>query len=60
MPKLNARMDRVLASVSLGRAAREKVQIKVRQPLSRIWIFDLDGTEPGLGRRAALADRARS
>jgi isoleucyl-tRNA synthetase len=41
---LNARMERVLTSVSLGRAAREKVQIKVRQPLGRMWILALDGT----------------
>ncbi len=40
---LNARMERVLTSVSLGRAAREKVQIKVRQPLGRMWILALDG-----------------
>lgn len=41
-PELNERMDRVLTTVSLGRAAREKVQIKVRQPLSRMWVIFLD------------------
>jgi isoleucyl-tRNA synthetase len=46
--ELNARMDAVLASVSLGRAAREKVQIKVRQPLARMWLLYLDGKERGL------------
>lgn len=40
---MNDRMDKVLAAVSLGRAAREKVQIKVRQPLGRIWILDPGG-----------------
>ena len=44
-PALNARMERVLTVVRLGRAAREKVQLKVRQPLSRLWIFSLDGTD---------------
>jgi isoleucyl-tRNA synthetase len=47
-PELNDRMDHVLASVSLGRAAREKVQIKVRQPLARMWLFFLDGKDRGL------------
>jgi isoleucyl-tRNA synthetase len=46
--ELNKRMERVLSSVSLGRAAREKVQIKVRQPLGRAWILALDGTTPDL------------
>jgi isoleucyl-tRNA synthetase len=45
---MNARMERVLSSVSLGRAAREKVQIKVRQPLGRMWILSLDGAAPEL------------
>jgi isoleucyl-tRNA synthetase len=45
---LSARMAQVLTSVSLGRAAREKVQIKVRQPLGRMWILALDGTAPDL------------
>lgn len=45
---LSARMARVLISVSLGRAAREKVQIKVRQPLGRMWILDFGGIAPDL------------
>ena len=45
---LNARMEQVLSSVGLGRAAREKVQIKIRQPLGRMWILALDGTAPDL------------
>ena len=40
--ELNARIDRVLRAVSLGRSAREKVQIKVRQPLGQMWLVDLD------------------
>ena len=53
---------RVLAIVSLGRAAREKVQIKVRQPLSRLRNFHLDGkafdgTGPGLDAEASVPDR---
>ncbi len=47
-PELNARMDQVLSAVRLGRSAREKVQIRVRQPLSRLWILSVDGTRPGL------------
>jgi isoleucyl-tRNA synthetase len=47
-PELNSRMEAVLASVSLGRAAREKVQIKVRQPLSRMWLVFLDGRDRGI------------
>ena len=35
-------MERVLTIVRLGRAAREKVQIKVRQPVARMWIFPLE------------------
>jgi isoleucyl-tRNA synthetase len=45
---MNARMERVLSSVSLGRAAREKVQIKVRQPLGRMWVLTIDGNAPEL------------
>ncbi|MFN8546683.1 MAG: DUF5915 domain-containing protein [Candidatus Eisenbacteria bacterium] len=45
---LNDRMEHVLTSVSLGRAAREKVQIKVRQPLRRLWLFSLDQKKHGL------------
>ncbi len=44
---LNERMERVLSSVSLGRAAREKVQLKVRQPLARMWVVALDGRDLG-------------
>lgn len=40
--ELNERMERVLSAVSLGRAAREKVQIKVRQPLGRMWVLSTD------------------
>jgi isoleucyl-tRNA synthetase len=46
--ELNEKMDRVLSIVGLGRAAREKVQIKVRQPLSRLWVSYLDAKDPGL------------
>ncbi len=45
--ELNTRIERLLAAVRLGRSAREKVQIKVRQPLPRIWV---------LNPRAASAD----
>jgi isoleucyl-tRNA synthetase len=47
--KLNRRVDSVLRIVSLGRAAREKVQIKVRQPLATLWIVPLVGKQPELG-----------
>jgi len=46
--ELNDRMERVLGTVSLGRAAREKVQIKVRQPLGRMWVLSRDGGGPDL------------
>jgi isoleucyl-tRNA synthetase len=45
---MNVRMGQVLAAVSLGRAAREKVQLRVRQPLGRMWIFTVDGNVPDL------------
>ncbi|MCK4414248.1 MAG: isoleucine--tRNA ligase [Candidatus Eisenbacteria sp.] len=40
---LNGAMDFVLRTVSLGRAAREKARIKVRQPLARLWVVPLQG-----------------
>ncbi len=40
---LNEAMDFVLRAVSLGRAAREKARIKVRQPLAKMWIIPLQG-----------------
>jgi len=46
---LNRRIESVLRAVSLGRAAREKVQIKVRQPLSTVWIVPLAGKLPDYG-----------
>lgn len=46
--ELNDRMEHLISSVSLGRAAREKVQIKVRQPLRRLWLFSLDRKSHGL------------
>lgn len=36
--ELETKMDRVRTIVNLGRACRDKVQIKVRQPLSRILV----------------------
>jgi isoleucyl-tRNA synthetase len=47
--ELNRRVEDVLRIVSLGRAAREKVQIKVRQPLSTLWIVPLVGKQVDLG-----------
>jgi isoleucyl-tRNA synthetase len=46
---LNARMAWVLRAVSLGRCAREEVQIKVRQPLSSLSVVPLSGRLPDLG-----------
>jgi isoleucyl-tRNA synthetase len=46
---LNARMDAVLRAVSLGRAAREKIQIRTRQPLRCVWLVPLSGALPDLG-----------
>jgi isoleucyl-tRNA synthetase len=46
---LNGRVASVLRVVSLGRAAREKVQIKVRQPLSTVWLISLLGKLPDYG-----------
>ncbi|MBM3288402.1 MAG: class I tRNA ligase family protein, partial [Candidatus Eisenbacteria bacterium] len=45
----NRRMEAVLRAVSLGRAAREKVQIKVRQPLATMWLVPLSGRLPDFG-----------
>jgi isoleucyl-tRNA synthetase len=45
----NLRMAAVLRAVSLGRAAREKVQIKVRQPLATMWLVPLAGRLPDFG-----------
>jgi len=44
----NRRMESVLQAVSLGRAARERVQIRVRQPLSTVWLVPLMGRLPDL------------
>ncbi len=46
----NRRMAAVLRAVSLGRAAREKVQIRVRQPLATMWLIPLAGGAPEFGR----------
>jgi isoleucyl-tRNA synthetase len=46
---VNRRMASVLRVVRLGRAAREKVQIKVRQPLSTMWLVALAGRLPDFG-----------
>ena len=43
---LNAGMEALLQAVSLGRAAREKAKIKVRQPLNRLWVVPLQGRQP--------------
>ncbi len=45
----NLRMAAVLRAVSLGRAAREKVQIRVRQPLATMWLVPLSGRLPDFG-----------
>ncbi len=42
-PQLNAAMDFVLRTVSLGRAAREQARLKVRQPAATLWIVPLQG-----------------
>lgn len=44
--ELNARMTALLETVSLGRAAREKVQIKTRQPLRTLWLVPLSDRVP--------------
>jgi isoleucyl-tRNA synthetase len=49
--ELEAEMAAVRALVSLGRAAREEVQIRVRQPLSRLY-----GVLPGKGVRSELLE----
>jgi isoleucyl-tRNA synthetase len=46
----NRRMAAVLRAVSLGRSAREKVQIRVRQPLATMWLIPLAGGTPEFGR----------
>jgi isoleucyl-tRNA synthetase len=45
----NRRMEWVLRAVRLGRGAREKVQIRVRQPLASMWLVPLTGRLPELG-----------
>jgi isoleucyl-tRNA synthetase len=40
---MNEAMDFVLRTVTLGRAAREKARVKIRQPLARLWIVPLAG-----------------
>jgi len=54
--RLNEAMDFVLRAVSLGRAARERARIKVRQPLAKLWIVPLQGELP----LAKLDDALRS
>ena len=46
---MNSAMDFVLRTVSMGRAAREKVRVKIRQPLGKLWLVPLEG-------RLGLAD----
>jgi len=41
--KLNEAMDFILRSVSLGRAAREKARIKIRQPIGKAWVVPMEG-----------------
>ncbi len=43
---LNQGMDYVQKTVSLGRAAREKARVKVRQPLQQVWVIPLQGGPP--------------
>lgn len=43
---VNRKMEWVLRAVRLGRAAREKVQIRVRQPLASMWLVPLMGRLP--------------
>ncbi len=53
---LNTAMEFVLRAVSLGRAAREKAAVKVRQPLARAWLVPMEGSLPLGGLDAALAE----
>lgn len=46
---VDRQMEWVLRAVRLGRAAREKVQIRVRQPLETLWLVPLSGRLPELG-----------
>jgi isoleucyl-tRNA synthetase len=41
-PELERRMDLVLAAVNMGRALRAKHQLKIRQPLSQIFLITRD------------------
>ncbi len=54
--KLNEAMSFVLRAVSLGRAAREKARVKVRQPLGKAWLVPMEGTLPVLGLDEDLGD----
>lgn len=54
--KLNGAMDSVLKAVSLGRAARERARVRVRQPLAKAWIVPLEGRLGLAGLDAELTD----
>ncbi len=47
--KLIEQIELVLRTVGLGRAAREKVRIKIRQPLAAVWVVPLSGKQADLG-----------
>ncbi len=53
---LNKAMEFVLRTVSLGRAAREKARIKIRQPLARVSLVALEGQLPLIGLPDALQE----
>ena len=53
---LNDAMDFVMRSVRLGRAAREKARMKVRQPLGKLWIVPMEGSLPVEGLDAELTE----
>ncbi len=54
--QLNDAMDFVLRAVSLGRAAREKARVKVRQPLGKLWLVPMEGKLPFADLDASLAE----
>jgi isoleucyl-tRNA synthetase len=49
--ELNRQMEAALAVVSLGRAAREKARVKVRQPLRRVRVLSLRDPLPSVDTR---------
>ncbi|MFH1144734.1 MAG: class I tRNA ligase family protein [Candidatus Eisenbacteria bacterium] len=53
---LNLGMDALLTTVSLGRAAREKAKIKIRQPLAKLWVLPLQDRSPLAGLPANLRE----